>query len=415
MTRVVIDTGLVTDVAGRVAAVQNHDVSAAWTNLAHVLGGTGGMAGDPGKDKAAASFVTAYTPAVQAAWRGWAAVHRATGDMSRGLAQMANNHDRADRHSAIGGGFSVLPHSIGTIADQALGTTPAAPLSLGEPPSAGGKGVGAPHSLLGSLIGTEIIDLSEYWPTADPGKLLTAASAWKAAHQGLINARDRLAANVRTVTDQGDAPDLDAFGGYWKKVYGDCNANTLLEGLPLLCLGISNACGEYASAVQQARLKVSGASANPISTAVELAALRASLAAAAGRLVQTVGTIAAGGLAGHLITSVTIGTANIPDLRVLQAEMDDSVLREWNYPDDDADEENLEGDLGEIARNYDDGDHSIREIRDAIHAVKNKAKWRGLGSNKNPDMVVDIRTGEVYPRTPKGISDDSIGNIGDFL
>lgn len=71
------------------------------------------MAGNPGKDEAAAKFTAAYTPAAQAAWRGFAVLHKSIGDMSRGLTQTANNHSKADHHSVIGGRFSVaLENSV---------------------------------------------------------------------------------------------------------------------------------------------------------------------------------------------------------------------------------------------------------------------------------------------------------------
>ncbi|MBI3608821.1 MAG: hypothetical protein HY207_12710 [Nitrospirae bacterium] len=57
---------------------------------------------------------------------------------------------------------------------------------------------------------------------------------------------------------------------------------------------------------------------------------------------------------------------------------------------------------------------SIKSIRDAIHAVKNQGLSRG-GPIRNPNVVVDTVTGEVYPITPGGGRGDSIGNIFDFL
>lgn len=53
--------------------------------------------------------------------------------------------------------------------------------------------------------------------------------------------------------------------------------------------------------------------------------------------------------------------------------------------------------------------YSVRQIRNAIHEVKRKAKLRGR------DVLIDVRTGEVYPRTPSGRPGDSVGNIFDFL
>ncbi|MBT2544830.1 hypothetical protein J7E99_30010 [Streptomyces sp. ISL-44] len=58
---------------------------------------------------------------------------------------------------------------------------------------------------------------------------------------------------------------------------------------------------------------------------------------------------------------------------------------------------------------------SVKQVKDAIHKVKNQAAWRGIGGNKNPDMLIDPKTGEVYPQMPDGSPGDSIGNIFDHI
>ena len=64
-------------------------------------------------------------------------------------------------------------------------------------------------------------------------------------------------------------------------------------------------------------------------------------------------------------------------------------------------------DVNKIAQ---DTDSSPKDVKDAIHKVKNQRGWRGDGKNRNPDVEVD-EDGEVYPEG----SDDSIGNIHDYL
>ncbi|MFB8242179.1 polymorphic toxin-type HINT domain-containing protein, partial [Kitasatospora purpeofusca] len=59
--------------------------------------------------------------------------------------------------------------------------------------------------------------------------------------------------------------------------------------------------------------------------------------------------------------------------------------------------------------------YSAKQIKDAIHKVKAKGGWRGNGSNRNPDVLVDPKTGEVHPQLPDGTPGDSIGNIFDYL
>lgn len=65
MSRVWIDTELVQAAAGNVAGAQNR-FGQTWNILGASLTRTNGMAGNPGKDQAAAKFVAAYTPAVNA-------------------------------------------------------------------------------------------------------------------------------------------------------------------------------------------------------------------------------------------------------------------------------------------------------------------------------------------------------------
>ncbi|WP_189671468.1 polymorphic toxin-type HINT domain-containing protein [Promicromonospora soli] len=59
---------------------------------------------------------------------------------------------------------------------------------------------------------------------------------------------------------------------------------------------------------------------------------------------------------------------------------------------------------------------STKKVKDAIHMVKNQGGWRGDGARRNPDVIVDDATGEVYPQLPGGKpADESIGNILDYL
>ena len=77
---------------------------------------------------------------------------------------------------------------------------------------------------------------------------------------------------------------------------------------------------------------------------------------------------------------------------------------------DDQNDSNLSDKPGKIA---DKLGRSRKEIKDAIHKVKDDMS-RG-GPKRNPDVYVDIRTGEVYPKAPNVSVGDSIGNIFDYL
>ena len=56
---------------------------------------------------------------------------------------------------------------------------------------------------------------------------------------------------------------------------------------------------------------------------------------------------------------------------------------------------------------------TTRDVNDAIHALKTDLP-RG-GPVRNPDVVVDAVSGEVFPQLPGGGIGDSIGNIFDEL
>nr|CTQ90728.1 Rhs family protein [Kibdelosporangium sp. MJ126-NF4] len=60
--------------------------------------------------------------------------------------------------------------------------------------------------------------------------------------------------------------------------------------------------------------------------------------------------------------------------------------------------------------------YSTRQIKDAIHAVKRQPGMLRGGPTRNPDVVIDLNTGEVYVKLQEGgCSEDSIGNIYDYL
>jgi hypothetical protein len=77
------------------------------------------------------------------------------------------------------------------------------------------------------------------------------------------------------------------------------------------------------------------------------------------------------------------------------------------------DQRRLERNEKKIAKKF---RRSVGEIKDAIHAVKNEAKLLRSGNRRNPDVQVDLNTGDVYPEIKKGkVSCDPIGNIFDYL
>jgi RHS repeat-associated protein len=73
--------------------------------------------------------------------------------------------------------------------------------------------------------------------------------------------------------------------------------------------------------------------------------------------------------------------------------------------------QNLPDKIGKIAS---ETGRSPKEIARAIEQVKQQGLPKGTGT-RNPDVRVDPRTGEVYPKTPDGGVGDSIGNIFEIL
>ncbi|WP_157429834.1 hypothetical protein [Actinomadura oligospora] len=388
------------------------EIGSLWGRLGSSLGTSKGMGGNPDTDRSAAAFVPVYDRAVQAAWQGFGALHRTVGDMAKGLTQTANNHLSADRHSTVGNSFSLVPSSpaMGLL----TGPKVAGPLNVGPPPSAGDPSKSPPKSPIDSIFGTDLFGIAQYMPTADEVALLRVASYWNSAADYLQRTRGDLHVTVLKVVHHSDAPDVDAFGYFWKKVNNDGNSGTIFVGLPQLCLALSKACQQYAVGVRDAKMQINDATANPVALVAEAAAVRAMLAKVAGQLLNSVSGITAGVLSDQIITIVSTGAANAPSVRILQAELDDSVLREWvDHSANPPNRDELTQDINELARKY---NRTPQEIADAIHAVKGKKGWRGYGKNKNPDMWIDPETGEVYPETPDGgVGEDSIGNFVDRL
>ena len=57
---------------------------------------------------------------------------------------------------------------------------------------------------------------------------------------------------------------------------------------------------------------------------------------------------------------------------------------------------------------------TVKQVKQAIEKCK-QANLPKSGPVRNPDVVVNPATGEVYPLTPNGGVGDSIGDINEFL
>lgn len=149
-------------VTGLVAATDDH--AAAWDALATGLTGSYGMAGG---DAAGLAFAADYDGMAAAAWQGWRSSTLMLDGIAGGLAATGNNVAEAERKSTPGALRSFAPITART-------TPPPAPPPAPSP--AGGPDVDA---------------LAAYWPTADPARLRTAATAWRTSATSLHAAAAR--------------------------------------------------------------------------------------------------------------------------------------------------------------------------------------------------------------------------------
>lgn len=105
-----------------------------------------------------------------------------------------------------------------------------------------------------------------------------------------------------------------------------------------------------------------------------------------------------------------IATGNIQAIETLTAAGEISSTEAENAIAQITLRNNSTGDIKQLADLF---NRNRKAIEDAIHECK-----RALPRSspvRNPDVVVDKTTGEVYPKLPNGALGDSIGNIFDFL
>lgn len=81
---------------------------------------------------------------------------------------------------------------------------------------------------------------------------------------------------------------------------------------------------------------------------------------------------------------------------------------ENDFNDEDLDSDDLSEKIGDIS---DKTGLTPKQVKDAIHKAKEYMPRNG--ESRNPDVFVDTKTGEVYPKRPNGTMGDSIGNIFD--
>jgi RHS repeat-associated protein len=77
-----------------------------------------------------------------------------------------------------------------------------------------------------------------------------------------------------------------------------------------------------------------------------------------------------------------------------------------------AENKNVTDKIGKIAQALGVSQEAVKR---AIEKIKRDNLGGGGNGNQNPDVVVDIKTGEVYPKAPNGKYGDSIGDIHNYL
>ncbi len=150
----------------------------------------------------------------------------------------------ADHHSTIAGPGS-----------PPLMPQPGVPLFGSRTQVVADKTLPPPPTVLGSGGSSLPGPLARLWPTADTGKLRAAATAWQSVQSRLSSIAGDLGVAIRSITDGNDTTDAEAINHVWSKIYFPCDESTVLGALIDLCVGIAQACTEYANAVDHARHK----------------------------------------------------------------------------------------------------------------------------------------------------------------
>lgn len=200
-------------------------ISFTWDGLASTLEGSSGMAGHA-PDKSALTFAPHYEKAVTAAWRAFRACTRSVGSMSLCLGKTAGNYLNADHHSTITVAGSPPDWRSGP---PVVKPQPRLPLFGSSSQVVADKTLPSPPSVLGPGGSSLPGPIARLWPTADTGKLRTAAAAWQDAHDQLSTAAGRLGTAINSITDGNDSTDAEAINHVWSKVYSPCNDSTVLS------------------------------------------------------------------------------------------------------------------------------------------------------------------------------------------
>ncbi|WP_193776878.1 hypothetical protein [Nocardia farcinica] len=310
------------------------------------------------------------------------------------------------------------------------------------------EGQGSIPGFYDALVGEVQKEFGSKLPNGNKQKLAAAAAVWRtfADHPSVSGAAARIA-EISSLFD--DIRDKD--GG----LQGLLGHLTTLHGgatqLASASVNIAAPVGDYSTATAEVRDAFKSAVTNALiaaGTTVVIGVAASWITAALSNVAAGVGVVAIAGNTARVLKSAydasklyrIIGAAaatagattfaitafdGVPDLTQVAAELAAIVAMKVYLNADDTEDINSGNPSGaftsasmttkvnKIANHY---GVPAQEVRDAIHKIKAQGAWRGDGANRNPDVVVDLDSGEVYVKLPGGeVSEDSIGNILDEL
>jgi hypothetical protein len=214
----------------RALVVATEDLAAAWSALRDGLAGSGGMAG--GAD--GAGFAGDYDVMAAAAWQGWRRSLLMLDGIAGGLAATGNNLAAAETDS------TARPKRPFTEITASTAPVPAPAL----PPPAGQDG------------GPIADHLAAYWPTADPGRLRTAAAAWRWSLAGLHDTVRRAFGAVDGLARAGPDLALREMRRFTRAALSDDPTSGLTGVLAGTCGRIASACEGLAELTERTRARI---------------------------------------------------------------------------------------------------------------------------------------------------------------
>jgi hypothetical protein len=191
------------------------------------LAGTAAIAGD---DDSGAAFAADYDRMATAAWQGWRSAALMLDGLAGGLAATGNNVADAENDSTPG-----PRRPFARIVAHTASPTPS------SPPSAGGAVTELRHP---------------YWPTADPERLRTAATAWSTSAAGLRSVVGRAFTAVDGLVQASPDRVLQEMRRFTHAALSDDPTSGLTGVLRVTGSRIAAACNGLAEVTERSRARI---------------------------------------------------------------------------------------------------------------------------------------------------------------